>query len=157
MNLNIRPAAAADVPARFTQMPARPADSRPDSFRAGARKYTNAEIAALGADPEKIFRVWTDEGGPGRGYGLGRRRDEGGPSGPLCARRLLYLDDLGVEAGARGRGMGEALYAAVKAEARARGCGALTLNLWAGNGEAARFYERQRRRPLKTLREERWD
>lgn len=53
--------------------------------------------------------------------------------------------------------MGEALYVAVKAEARARGGGALTLNLWAGNAGAARFYERLGRRPLKTLREERWD
>lgn len=53
--------------------------------------------------------------------------------------------------------MGTALYAAVKAEARARGGVALTLNLWAGNSDAARFYERRGRRPLKTLREERWD
>ena len=115
------------------------------------------QIAALGADPEKIFLVWTDEGGPVRGYGLGLLRDEGGPSGPLCARRLLYLDDLGVEAGARGRGIGEALYAALKAEARARSGVALTLNLWAANASAARFYERLRRRPLKSLREERWN
>lgn len=63
MNPNIRPATAADVPAlaaRFTRVHAWPADSRPDSFRARAR-----QIAALGADPEKIFRVWTDESGPG--------------------------------------------------------------------------------------------
>ena len=107
MNPNIRPATAGPaLAARFPQMPARHADSRPDSFRAGARKYTDAKIAALGADPEKSFRVWTDEGGPGRGYGLGRRCDEGGPGGPLCARRLLYLDDLCVEASARGRGGG---------------------------------------------------
>lgn len=51
--------------------------------------------------------------------------------------------------------MGEGLYAAVKAEAR--GGGALTLNLWAGNAGATRFYERLGLRPLKTLREERWD
>ena len=54
MNPNIRPATAADVPAlaaRFTRVHAWPADSRPDSFRAGARKYTDAKIAALGADP----------------------------------------------------------------------------------------------------------
>lgn len=70
MNPHIRPATAGPV---FTRVHARHADSRPDSFRAGARKYTDAEIAALGADPEKSFRVWTDEGGPGRGYGLGRR------------------------------------------------------------------------------------
>lgn len=82
MNPPIRPATAGPV---FTRVHARHADSRPDSFRAGAR-----QIAALGADPEKIFRVWTDEGGPGRSYGLGRRRNEGGPGGPLCARRLLF-------------------------------------------------------------------
>lgn len=99
MNPHIRPATAGPaLAARFTRVHARHADSRPDSFRAGAR-----QIAALGANPEKSFRVWTDEGGPGRGYGLGRRRNEGGPGGPLCARRLLYLDDLGGEASARGR------------------------------------------------------
>lgn len=55
--------------------------------------------------------------------------------------------------------MGEALYAALKAEASARGGVALTLtlNLWAGNAGATRFYERRGRRPLKTLLEERWD
>lgn len=95
MNPHIRPATAGPV---FTRVPARHAASRPDSFRAGAR-----QIAALGADPEKIFRVWADIDGPGRGYGLGRRRNEGGPSDPLCARRLLYLDDLSVDAGTRGR------------------------------------------------------
>ena len=46
MNPNIRPATAADVPARFIRVHARPADSRPDIFRAGVR-----QIAALGADP----------------------------------------------------------------------------------------------------------
>ena len=47
------------------------------------------QIAALCGDPEKIFRVWADIDGPVRGYGLGRRRNEGGPGGPLQARRLL--------------------------------------------------------------------
>ena len=85
MNPNIRPAAAGPgLTARFTQAYARHADSRPDSFRAGAR-----QIAALGANPETSFRVWTDEGGPGGGDGLDRRRNEGGPGGPLCVRRLL--------------------------------------------------------------------
>ncbi len=100
MNPHIRPATAGPV---FTRVHARHADSRPDIFRAGTRKYSDAEIAALCGDPEKIFRVWADIDGPVRGYGLGRRRNEGGPGGPLQARRLLYLDDLGVEAGARGR------------------------------------------------------
>ena len=105
MNPHIRPAAAGPaLAARFTQMHARHADSRPDSFRAGAR-----QIAALGGEPEKSFRVWTDEGGPGRGYGLGLLRNEGGPGGPLCARRR---PDLKLWAGNAG--------------------GALTLNLWVG-------------------------
>ena len=47
------------------------------------------QIAALGADPEKSFRVWADVDGPVRGYGLDRRRNEGGPGGPLRVRRLL--------------------------------------------------------------------
>lgn len=84
MNPNIRPAAGPGLTARFIRVHARHADSRPDSFRAGVR-----QIAALGANPEKIFLVWADIDGPGRGYGLDRRRNEGGPGGPLCARRLL--------------------------------------------------------------------
>lgn len=55
MNPHIRPATAADVPARFPQMPARPADSRPDSFRAGARKYTDAKSPLSAPTRRKAF------------------------------------------------------------------------------------------------------
>ena len=56
--------------------------------------------------------------------------------------KTLYIDDLCVDAAQRGRGVGRALFEFVKAFARRSGCYNLTLNVWACNASAMRFYER---------------
>jgi ribosomal protein S18 acetylase RimI-like enzyme len=59
----------------------------------------------------------------------------------FAARPLLNLHDLAVVPEARGLGVGRALLAAVDAEARARGCVKVTLEVREDNGRARRLYE----------------
>ena len=65
-------------------------------------------------------------------------------------RKTLYIDDLCVDETLRGQHIGRALFEAVKAYARARGCRDLTLNVWTGNEAARRFYESCGFKPRKT-------
>ena len=61
----------------------------------------------------------------------------------------LYIDDLCVDEAARGHGVGRALYEHAKAFAKDSGCYNLTLNVWAGNDSAHRFYEAMGMKPQK--------
>ena len=54
----------------------------------------------------------------------------------------LFIDDLCVDANARRQGVGELLFEFVKREAKRLGCYEVTLNVWAGNEHAERFYEK---------------
>ena len=54
----------------------------------------------------------------------------------------LFIDDLCVDQGLRGQHIGESLFEFVKAEAKRLGCYEVTLNVWAGNASAERFYEK---------------
>jgi len=58
------------------------------------------------------------------------------------ASRLLLLDQMGVDARHRSRGIGEALWNAVRETAAAEGVDRVVLNVWSFNREARRFYER---------------
>ena len=63
------------------------------------------------------------------------------------ARPFLYLEDLVVTDAARGMGVGEALLAAVAAEAVARGASRLEWAVLDWNEGALRFYRRLGARP----------
>ncbi len=54
----------------------------------------------------------------------------------------MLVDQVGVRADMRGAGVGRALMAWIEAEARARGCGALQLDVLSVNAGARGFYER---------------
>jgi len=61
---------------------------------------------------------------------------------PICfARRWLELDQIGVKASARRRGIARALADQVMALARARGLDSVELGTWAFNREAQRAFE----------------
>jgi ribosomal protein S18 acetylase RimI-like enzyme len=57
------------------------------------------------------------------------------------AQPLINIHDIAVSPAARGRGIGQALLAAVEAEARKLGCGKVTLEVRADNAVAMRAYE----------------
>ena len=56
--------------------------------------------------------------------------------------KTLYIDDLCVDETKRGTHVGSALYRHVLAYAKENGCYNLTLNVWACNESALKFYER---------------
>lgn len=61
----------------------------------------------------------------------------------LIYGRFLYVDDLVTAEGARSLGVGAALIAAVRDEARQQGCAQFVLDTGLGNALAQRFYYRQ--------------
>ncbi len=56
--------------------------------------------------------------------------------------KTLYIDDLCVLEGIRGKGVGTKLYQHVIKIAKQSGCYNVTLNVWACNEEAKAFYEK---------------
>ena len=113
---------------------------RPDLFRSGAIKYTEKELEALLADENSPIFV-AEEENQVLGYCFCQIRDYRG-STVLTDRQEIYIDDLCVEEALRGRGIAKALYGYVTAWAKDIGCTYITLNVWQGNDNAMRFYEK---------------
>ena len=118
---------------------------RPDLFRPGAVKYTEAELKQLLLDKNSPIFVLT-EGDALLAYCFCQLRDHRG-STVMTDRLELYIDDLCVEESCRGRGLARALYRGVCLWAKSIGCGFVTLNVWQGNDNAQRFYEKMGMRP----------
>lgn len=121
---------------------------RPDLFRDGGCKYTDAQLADILADDARPVLAAVDENDRLLGYAFCKfveYRDDN----IMQDRRTLYLDDLCVDETLRGQHIGRALFEAVRDYARAHGCRDLTLNVWTGNDAARRFYESCGFRPRK--------
>ena len=113
---------------------------RPDLFRSGAIKYTEADLEALLAEESSPVFV-AEEGGSVLGYCFCQLREYRG-STVLTDRKEIYIDDLCVEEACRGRGIARALYGYVTDWAKEIGCTYVTLNVWQGNENAMKFYEK---------------
>ncbi len=141
--LKIRRAAERDIPALdklLYEVHKVHSDARPDLFKAGAKKYTDDELKTILANDETpVFAAETD--GEVLGYAfcvLQQNRN----SSSLTDIKTLYIDDLCVDEAARGKHIGSALYEYVLKYAKSIGCYNVTLNVWAGNDGAHRFYEK---------------
>ena len=120
---------------------------RPDLFRSGAQKYDEAALVQLMADPNRPILV-AETDGRVEGYAFCILQvTENDPV--LTDRRVLYIDDLCVDEKIRGRGIATALYRQVCALAKSLGCHAVTLNVWCGNDNAMKFYEKCGLKPQK--------
>lgn len=144
MELNIRKAEARDIPRileLLSQVLEVHAKGRPDLFRSGTTKYGEAELAEIIADPERpIFVAADSDNGEVMGYAfcVFQRHDERNTPDFVT----LYIDDLCVDESSRGLHIGKALYEYVLGFAREKGCYNVTLNVWACNEAAMRFYEK---------------
>ncbi len=120
---------------------------RPDLFREGAQKYDADALKAILSDPDRpIFCA--DKDGTMLGYAFCVMQiTRGNPV--LCDRKVLYIDDLCVDSDLRGQNIAKTIYDAVVEYARKSGCDAVTLNVWAGNDRALRFYEKCGLKPQK--------
>ena len=114
-------------------------DIRPDIFKRNGVKYTESDLKELLTDERRP--VWCAvEDGTFLGYCF-CQWEEYHDSSVMMDRRELYIDDLCVDEGCRGKGIATRLYHHVTEYAKAMGCQFITLNVWAGNDNAQRFYE----------------
>lgn len=117
------------------------AEIRPDIFVPGTTKYTDAELEEILKDEAKPIYVAVDENDKCLGYAFCQLKSQ--PfSNNMIPFKSFFIDDLCVDKNTRGQHIGESLFEFVKCEARKRGCYEVTLNVWAGNTSAEKFYEK---------------
>ncbi len=143
----IRPATEADIPrleALLYQVHDLHAEGRPDLFRKGCKKYTREELLDILADPSgrPIFVYESEEASERtvKAYCFCIHMESTAAS--MVPIRTLYIDDLCVDEQYRGQGIGYCLYEHVLNYARTKGYYNVTLNVWACNPAAMRFYEK---------------
>ena len=121
---------------------------RPDIFKRDGVKYTESDLIELLADESRP--VWCAlDGERFLGYCFCQWQ-EYRDSSVSTDRKELYIDDLCVDEAARGRGVATALFRHVTAVAKSEGADFITLNVWQGNENALRFYEKMGMKPRKT-------
>lgn len=115
-------------------------DIRPDLFTVGEKKYTDGELERIIVDEQKPIFV-AEHNGKVKGYAfcIFKQNLE---SKSVTNIKTLYIDDLCVDEDTRGMHIGTKLYNHVIDFARKSGCYNVTLNVWAGNDGAMKFYER---------------
>ena len=124
---------------------------RPDLFRGGAQKYSEADLEDLLKDPSRpIFGAVED--GKLLGYCF-CIIEEVKENPVLRDTKTCYIDDLCVDENCRGRGIATKLYDHVCSYARSIGCSSVTLNVWCGNDSAMKFYESRGMKPRKIYME----
>ncbi len=113
---------------------------RPDLFKGNTKKYTDEELRGLIHDDNRPIFVGVDAQGIVLGYAFcvfQQHIDDN----ILTDIKSLYIDDLCVDEKRRGQHIGKELYDFVLDYARKQECYNVTLNVWACNESARRFYE----------------
>ena len=116
-------------------------NGRPDLFKSGAKKYTDKELVEIIRDDSKPIFVAVDEADKVLGYAFCVFQQHIN-NNILTDVKTLYIDDLCVEEALRGQHIGKQLYEYVLAFAKDQGCYNVTLNVWACNESAMRFYQK---------------
>lgn len=115
-------------------------NGRPDLFKENVKKYTDQELAVLIRDDTRPIFVGVEEDRV-LGYAFcvfQQHKDDN----ILTDIKTLYIDDLCVEENCRGQHIGRQIYEYVLDFARRQGCYNVTLNVWACNPAAQKFYEK---------------
>lgn len=151
MELNIRQATESDIPGimeLLRQVNDVHADGRPDLFLHGHTKYDEVSLKKIIANPDTPVFVGIDPDEHLAGYCFCIIEDHS-ESNNMAPVKTLYIDDLCVDEGHRGKHVGRTIFDAVKSHAKARGFYNITLNVWCCNPGAMRFYESLGMTPLK--------
>lgn len=121
---------------------------RPDLFKGPATKYSAEELSQiLEHDDTPVFVYIADDKVAGHAFCV---REETAGNSVLRDVKTLYIDDICVDEACRGRGIGTALYRHVVEYAKALGFYHVTLNVWACNPGALKFYESLGMQVMKT-------
>lgn len=115
-------------------------NGRPDLFKAGAKKYTDEQLAELIRDDKKPIFVCVDESEEVLGYAFCVWQQHINNE-ILTDIKTLYIDDLCVDEARRGQHIGKSLYEHVLAYAKENNFYNVTLNVWSLNEGAMKFYE----------------
>lgn len=103
------------------------------------RNYTNEELAKIIVDDNRPIFVYVDNDDIlGYAFCVFIKNN----SNSLTDILTLYIDDLCVDENARGKKVGTSLYNYVLQFAKDAGCYNVTLNVWACNNSALKFYEK---------------
>lgn len=141
--LHIRRAEEQDIPVigkLLYQVHKVHSDARPDLFRAGARKYTDRELREILADSQRPVFV-AEQDGSVLGYAFCIHQQNQNHNS-MTDIWTLYIDDLCVDEEARGKHIGRILYEYVLGWAKEREYYNVTLNVWADNANALKFYQK---------------
>lgn len=123
-------------------------NGRPDLFKANAKKYTDEELKVILADDQRPVFVAKNEEDQVLGYAFCVMQQYLNHN-ILTDVKTLYIDDLCVDETLRGQHIGRKLYDYVLAYAKEQGCYNVTLNVWACNESAMKFYEKCGLKPQK--------
>lgn len=114
--------------------------ARPDLFKPNVRKYTDEELEGILKDEMRPIFVYEDDQGKVQGYAFCVFQQHL-HNNILTDIKTLYIDDLCVDQNARHQRIGHKLYNYVCDYAKKSGCYNVTLNVWADNINALKFYE----------------
>ena len=120
---------------------------RPDIFKQNAKKYTDVELLEIIKDDKRPIFV-AEESGEILGYAFCIFKQHVG-NNILTDIKTLYIDDLCVDETKRGKHIGRTLYEYVLDFAKKENCYNVTLNVWACNQGALKFYEKMGLLPQK--------
>ena len=152
MKINVRRAGHGDVPRIIDillQVNNVHAEGRPDIFKKGGRKYTAEQLEMIIDDESRpIFVAASADTGDVLGYGS-CALSATAETGNMYQRRELYIDDLCVDEVYRRTGVGQITFDYIRGYATEIGSYHITLNVWACNPQAMRFYEKQGMKMLK--------
>ncbi len=114
---------------------------RPDIFKAEGKKYRDEELASIiNDDSTPLFVAVCKDSGIVLGHCF-TVINEVKNHCALADVKTLYIDDLCIDETARGQHVGKALYEYAVEFAKSIGCYNITLNVWAENKSAQKFYE----------------
>ena len=143
MEITVRKAEKRDIP-KLTELLSEVlelhAKIRPDIFISGRTKYTDSELEEIIRDDKTPVFV-AEINGEIAGYAFCIHKQFIGNNN-MTDIKTLYIDDLCVDENIRGHHIGTALYEYVLDYAKSAGCYNVTLNVWADNTSAVKFYEK---------------
>lgn len=120
--------------------------ARPDIFRSSGQKYSEEDLRKLLDNSAKSVFVYELDCQVVGHLFCEITTATGDVLEPV---KTLYIDDLCVASAARGQKIGEQLYEFALSYAKEQGCHNLTLDVWADNAGAVRFYDRLGLKPQK--------
>lgn len=142
--INVRKAKASDIErimVLLSEVLEVHADLRPDLFISGTTKYTKEELGKIISNENTPVFVAADEQDSVVGYAFCVIENPA-ETPNMHKVKTLYIDDLCVDENVRGKHIGSTVYKFVLDYAKSIGCYNVTLNVWEGNDNARKFYEK---------------